>query len=75
MSELEEKVISRLHNLITENQLSNECLVQIIEVCGLYLNLCTISKYAKDNNMSYNGVKNHREVKNILGLKFVIDND
>lgn len=75
MSELEEKVISRLHNLNTENQLSNKCLVQIIEVCGLYLNLCTISKYAKDNNMSYNGVKNHREVKNILGIKFVIDND
>jgi len=75
MNELEEKVISRLHNLSTENQLSNECLVQIIEVCSLYLNLCTISKYAKDNNMSYNGVKNHREVKNILGVKFVIDND
>lgn len=32
-------------------------------------------KYAKDNNMSYNGVKNHREVKNILGVKFVINND
>lgn len=75
MSELEEKVISRLHNLNTENQLSNECLVQIIEVCSLYLNLCIISKYAKNNNMSYNGVKNHREVKNILGVKFVIDND
>ena len=75
MNELEDKLISILHNLAQENKLSNECLVQIIEVCGLYLNLCTISKYAKDNNMSYNGVKNHREVKSILGVKFVIDND
>ncbi len=31
MSDLEEKVLNKLETLIIENQLSNECLVQIIE--------------------------------------------
>lgn len=47
-----------------------ECLVEI----GGVLNLQTLPNYAKQNNMSYNGVKKFREVKEVLGVKFVIDN-
>jgi len=75
MNEIEEKVISRLHNLVQENQISNKCLVQIIELAGNYLNLQTISDYAKSNKLSYNGVKNHRDVVELFNKKFVIDND
>lgn len=56
-------------------QLNNESLVQIIELCGGYLNLQTISNYAKENGMSYNGVKNHRQITNLFGNKYVIDNE
>ena len=56
-------------------QINNSSLVQIIELCGGYLNLQSISDYAKDNNMSYNGVKHHRKIINLFGNKYVIDND
>jgi hypothetical protein len=59
-----------------ENQeLDNSSLVQLIELAGMYLSLATIPEYAKSNKMSYNGVKKHREIKIIFGVKFVIDND
>lgn len=57
------------------NRLSNDDLVQIIEQCGGYLNLKTVTDYAKAKDMSYNGVKKFRQVRKIFGVKFVIDND
>lgn len=56
-------------------ELSNDDLVQIIELAGSYLNIRTLPDYAKENNMSYNGVKKFRTVKTIFNTKFVIDND
>jgi len=53
----------------------NESLVQIIELCGSYLNLQTISDYAKDKGISYNGAKNNREIKELFNVKFVKDNE
>ena len=55
----------------------NECVysIQFIELAGSYLNLQTISYYAKSNNMSYNGVKKCRLVTEIFGTKYVIDNE
>jgi hypothetical protein len=55
-------------------ELDNDSLVQIIELCGFYLNLETIPNYAKRNKLSYNGVKKHRIIKKIFDVKFVIDN-
>ena len=49
-------------------------LVQIIELCGSYLNLQTIPYYAKSHNLSYNGVKKTRTKMEIFNVKFVIDN-
>lgn len=54
--------------------LSNDDLVQIIEQCGLFLNMKTIADYAKSNNMSYNGAKNFRQKVCIFNTKFIIDN-
>ena len=71
--------INKLLNFIAEkfetNELNNSDLVQIIELCGMYLNLQSISDYAKENRMSYNGVKNHRQIINIFNQKYVLDNE
>ena len=60
---------------LVKNELSNDDMVQLIEFAGAFLNLKTIPDYAKDNNISYNGVKNFRTIKTIFNTQFVIDND
>jgi hypothetical protein len=67
-------ICSHLERRIHAGELSNNDLVQIIELCGRYLNLQTISDYAK-NGISYNGAKHNRMVKEIFNVRFVIDND
>jgi len=68
-------ICEHLSTRIENGELSNDDIVQVIEHCGSYLNLCTISKYAKENKMSYNGVKKFRTIKKLFGVKFVIDNN
>jgi hypothetical protein len=70
-----QKLIDFLDSKMYDGSFTNEDLVQFIESVGKYLGLQTLPDYAKENKMSYNGVKNFREVKDILGVKFVIDND
>ena len=68
------KLLNFISQKFEGDELDNDSLVQIIELCGMYLNLQTISSYAKANNLSYNGAKNFRNVKTIFGGKFIIDN-
>jgi len=68
------KINEFIYNKFVSNELNNDSLVQIIELSGMLLNLKSISKYAKDNNLSYNGVKNYREIIELFGNKFVLDN-
>lgn len=75
MTDREKNILNRLEACIVEEELSNDFLVQIIELAASYLNLKTIPNYAKDKNLSYNGVKKTRFIKEIIGVKFVIDND
>jgi len=70
-----EKLLSFLDDKMYNGKFTNEDLVQFIESVGKYLGLKTLPDYAKENKMSYNGVKKFREVKEILGVKFVIDNN
>lgn len=69
---------NRLLNFIgikyQENELNNDSLVQIIELCGNFLNLQTISDYSKNNNISYNGAKKFRKIIKLFNRKFVVDN-
>ncbi len=64
-----------LDKRIQADELSNDDLVQLIEQLGSYLNLQTITAYAKQNKMSYNGAKNFRKVVTLFGEKFIIDNE
>jgi hypothetical protein len=56
-----------------EGDISDYDLVQIIELCGCYLNPLTISDYARKEGISYNGAKKHPTV-NIFGIKFIFNN-
>ncbi len=69
------KIEEHLSKKIENNELNNAECVKIIEHVGSYLNSKTIANYAKENNLSYNGVKHFRTVVNIFDVKFVIDND
>ena len=62
---------STIIHIQEEENINN--LVQIIEQASKKLNIKTISQYAKDNNMSYNGVKNNRNFTTLGGVKFVVD--
>ena len=70
-----QKLIEFLDSKMHDGEFTNEDLVQFIESVGKYLNLQTIPNYAKENSLSYNGVKKFRENKEILGVRFVIDNN
>ena len=69
-----QKLLSFLDDKMMDGSFTNEDLVQFIESVGQYLGLQTLPNYAKENNLSYNGVKKFREIKKILNVKFVIDN-
>jgi hypothetical protein len=69
-----QKLLSFLDEKMYDGSFTNEDLVQFIESVGKYLGLQTLPDYAKENKMSYNGVKKFREAREVLGVKFVIDN-
>lgn len=75
MTEKEVVKLIEIEKYIYENNISNVFLIQLIELGFNYLNLKTIPQYAKDNNMSYNGVKKYRKIIKIRNMKYVIDND
>lgn len=70
-----EKLIDFIGMKYQNGDIDNSTLVQIIELANSYLNLTTISNYAKETGKSYNGVKNHTKVDiKINGIKFIINN-
>jgi hypothetical protein len=73
-STLCEKIERNIMYGVQSGLLDNKDLIKIIQTSGVYLNLTTISNYSKQNNISYNGAKNNREVINMFGVKFIVDN-
>ncbi len=71
----QEKLIAFVATKFEAGELDNEALVELFKSMGSYLNLKTISDYAKSNNISYQGVKTCRQVEEIFGVKFVIENE
>lgn len=70
-----DKLIKFVAQKFESNELDNESLVELFKVMGTYLNLQTIPDYAKSNGMSYEGVKKCRNIQEIFGVRFVVDND
>jgi hypothetical protein len=75
IKEKNDKLKTFIFQKFQDGELDNDTLVQLIEQAGNYLNLKTITDYAKDNGISYNGVKNNRKIIELFGVKFVIDNE
>ena len=75
LTDKERKQLSKIEEFIYTNNVSNDYLVKLIELAGGFLNLKTISNYAKDNGISYNGAKHFRNVTEIFNVKFIIDNE
>jgi len=71
---LKDKILKNIYLGIEQCLLSNDELVQIIDQSGSFLNLQTISDYAKENKISYNGAKKFRKTVKIFNVKFIIDN-
>jgi hypothetical protein len=68
-------ILADIEDEIISGDLDNEGMIKLAELCLTYLNAQTISDYAKLHNISYNGVKYHRNFVKIRGVKFVIDNE
>lgn len=68
-----------LFNLIEQEiqngNLENSSIIELIQLCGDYLNLKKLKDYAKENNISYNGAKKCRNPITIFNTKFIIDNE
>ena len=74
LSDYEQKSLQKLGETIQSGKWTNAGLVQLIELCGDFLNIKTIPDYAKETGVSYNGVKKFRKIKTIFNVKFVIEN-
>jgi hypothetical protein len=75
LSDKGKKLNDFLDSKMYDGDFTNDDLVQFIESAGKYLNLQTIPDYAKEHKMSYQGVRDHRTIRTIFNVKFVIDND
>ncbi len=74
MSNLSQKIKERLSYYIESGQLSN---IEIVDICkhGLdYLNLQKVKKYSEENHISRQGAYMYRNVIDLYGTKFIIDN-
>lgn len=67
-----DKIEEYVYKTICKDELD---IVQLFERLNVFANLKTISQYAKDNNKYYNGIKKHRKIITLFGVKFVLDNE
>lgn len=71
-NELRDKIFQNYES----GHISDEHLVQIIELSAQYLNLQTLTNYAKSEGISYNGAKKRKlSTVNISGQIFIINNE
>lgn len=70
-----DKLLKFVQEKFVKGELNNDSLLELFKVMGQYLNLRTISDYAKQHNLSYQGTKSCRRVEEIFGVKFVVDNE
>ena len=70
-----EKIQEYIDRCMHNGRLKPEDLVQLFEHNNCYMNLKTIPKYAKDNGISDSGARRCRKVIELLGVKFIQDND
>jgi hypothetical protein len=71
-----EKTNKFVYEKFQDGELSNNDLVSLIILCFDLLQLKTIASFAKIYNKTYRGVKSfNKNIVNINGIEFVVDND
>lgn len=75
MSNLATKISEHIDRRILNGELSNDDIVYICKQIMAYLNPTPVSEYAKQNNMSRQGVYKYRKIITLFGKKVVIEND
>lgn len=73
LTKYEQASLDNFEKAIIEGKFSNDALVQFFELTAIYLNICTPSEYARQNGLTYNGVK-CREIRKIQGIKYLVNN-
>lgn len=69
-----EKLNRFVYDKFIAKDLDNNSLVELMQLCGDLLNIKTPSAYAKANGLTYQGVVKCRQIEQIFGVKFVVDN-
>jgi hypothetical protein len=74
MSEVN-KIKELIYLGMMDSKLSNDDLVEIIKHAGAYGNIMSVKDYSKENNISVQAVYRYRNVVDLWGFKFVMEND
>ena len=74
LTEYESKSLENFEKAIINGKFSTEGLVHFFELCGQYLNVCSLTEYAKQNRLSYNGAKKRKQTRNLNGIKYLVNN-
>lgn len=69
------KISELLYKEVSNGNVSNDELVEIIQLCADFLNLKTPEEYAKETRKSFQAVYKSDKTIKILNKKFVIDNE
>lgn len=69
-----DKLIKFVATKFEAKELDNQSLIELFKLLGPYLNLRTIANYARENGMTYEGVRKCRQIEELFGVRFVIDN-
>ena len=72
MTKREEVILQRLGELVHNGEIGKDGLVSLLKLCETYLNLQRISDYAKDNNISTQHARKHKDVIKICNYQLII---
>lgn len=70
-----QEIKSLISKSTMNGDLCNDDLVQIIELCGRYLNIKTVANYARDRAISYQAATKKRNKIRIFDTAYIIDNE
>lgn len=74
MSKLNE-IKTSIDDAMMNDEMANDDLVELIKHLGAYGNVMSVKDYSDQNGITVQGVYNHRNVVNLWGFKFVVEND
>ena len=69
------KIKSSIDDAMMNDELSNDDLVELIKHLGAYGNVMSVKDYSNQNGITVQGVYNHRNVVELWGFKFVVENN